>query len=59
VGLHDVETHAEAETGALTGGFGGEEGLEDFLFNLRRDAGAVVGDLYCDGVGGFLGGYFD
>ena len=40
----------QAEPGALANGFGGEEGLEDALQVLRRDAAAGVGDLDPDAV---------
>ena len=40
----DVAGEGEAEAGALVGWLGGEEGVEDFLDDVRRDAGAVVAD---------------
>ncbi len=44
--LHDAVDHGEAEAGALAELLGGEEGLEDVLEHLRRDAGAGVGDRH-------------
>ncbi len=43
--LDDAVDHGEAEPGALADLLGGEEGLEDLVDDLRRDAGAGVLDL--------------
>ena len=42
---HNIITHAKAQAGALTGGFGGEEGLEDLITDVVRDPGSVVNHL--------------
>jgi len=46
----------QAQAGAFAGGLGGEEGLEDAVLELARDAGAVVGQLDDDEVGLAAGG---
>src|ERR1700746_249680 len=45
---NDVVTDRQAKTGALSGGFGREEGIEHLLLYVGRNAGAVVAnpDLY-------------
>src|SRR3989304_5144515 len=42
---HDVTADVQPQAGALARRFGGEERLEKTPLDLRRDAGAVVGDL--------------
>jgi hypothetical protein len=47
--LHDdVVTNGQAKSGALSGWFGREEGIEHFLLYLERNAGAIIPnyDLY-------------
>src|SRR6187397_2644406 len=41
---HDVVADGEAEAGAFAGRLGGEEGIEDLLAHVGRNAGAVVAD---------------
>ena len=38
----------QSQASSLTGGFGGEEGLEDFIDDERWDAGTVVFHTYLD-----------
>ena len=41
---HDVAAEGQPQAGALVGGLGGEEGVEDFVDGLLGDADAVVAD---------------
>ena len=51
----DVVTDREPKAGSLTGGLGGEEGIEHLFLHLRRNAGAVVADPYLHAVAEVLG----
>src|SRR6266851_242590 len=46
----DIPADREAEPGAFAGGLGRNEGLEQFVPDLRRDAGAVVAHPHFDRV---------
>ena len=41
---NNIVTHAQPQPGSLSGWLGGEEGLEDLIFDFGGDAGAVVFD---------------
>src|SRR5205085_1214019 len=45
----DVVADRQTEPGALPGRLGGEEGLEQLVLDLRRNADAVVAHLDLDG----------
>ena len=45
VRLHNIVGDTKSEPGALGAFFCGEEGLQDFIFDLIRDARAVVFDF--------------
>ena len=51
----DVAGEREAEAGALVGRLGREEGMEDLLDQLVRDAAAIVPDADFDAVRGCRG----
>src|SRR5277367_2381122 len=48
--LDDAVTYRKAETGAPSGGLGGEERIENTLEIFRRNARAGVGDFNGDGT---------
>ncbi len=43
--LHDSLHGVEAETGSFPDGLGGEEGFEDVILDLGRNAGSVISNL--------------
>ena len=47
---NDVMAHRKAKPGAFACWFGREKGIEYLLFDLRRDAGAIVADANFDPV---------
>ena len=49
---YNIVTHAQTEAGSLAGGFCGEEGLKNFVFDVVGYARAIVGDgdLYAIGL---------
>src|SRR6476661_2070229 len=55
----DVVADREAQPGALSGRLGGDEGLEQLVAHLRRDAGAVVAHLDLDRLAEIAGGDAD
>ena len=46
--FYNIITQAQTQSGSLPGGFGGKEGLEDFIDDVRWDTGAVVFHTYLD-----------
>ena len=56
---YNVIRQTQPQTRALPGRFGGEKGLEDFVFDGFGDAGAVVFYLNQDLIVNFLGGNGD
>jgi hypothetical protein len=40
--FHNIVTQTQSQARSLSGGFGSEEGLEYFVFDFFRNAGAVV-----------------
>ena len=53
VGPGYAARNAEAQPRSPADGFGGEKGLQNFVGDLRRDAGAGIGDGKLDAVGTF------
>src|SRR5262249_45672358 len=52
---HDVVTDGEPKTGAFSSWFRGEERVEHFFFDFRRNAAAVVANCYLDTIAQVLG----
>src|SRR5262245_61027357 len=46
----DVVADRQAKSCSLSGGLGGEEGIEHLLLHVRRNASAIVVDRYFDPV---------
>jgi hypothetical protein len=46
----DVVAHRQAKPGTFARGLGGEERVEYFLFDLFRDAGAVIANTDFNGL---------
>ncbi len=54
---HDVVAHGKPQTRAFPCGFGGKEGLEDFLSDVIGNATSIVPDRYFHAIRSFLGFY--
>src|SRR5215813_12083502 len=51
---NDIVTDGEPKPGAFSSWFRGEERVEHFFFDFRRNAGAVVANCYLDAIAQIL-----